>query len=125
MKTRLILLIILGLLAYAVIAQSARYQLIRMDSRGWFWAWHHELPYIETGAICWDDATNSFCEAGFDLARATWIYAIIDTQNYRYGTIYQQGRRNARCFVLWWHNDYGVDGNPHIAALSWISCPSI
>lgn len=115
-----IVLIIL-LIPHGANAQSARYQMIRIDNAGYFWTWHTEKPYSVIRQLCWDDAANNWCEPNLNFSRMTYIYEVIDWQEGSRTTIYQL--RRGGCIAWQWHNDYGTDNNPHIAFGDLINCP--
>ncbi len=117
----LFLLLLFVCLAESHAAATARYQMIRIDNAGWFWTWHADKPYTTIRELCWDDAANDFCEPSLSFSRMTWIYEVIDHANDTRTTIYRL--RRGGCIAWAWHNDYGTDGNPHIALAELITCP--
>lgn len=121
----LILVIALALLiawlAYPTLGQATmRYQKILADRYGWTWTWHAEKPYTVLSEICWDDYADTWCEA-LNLSRMVLLYEVIDHANDTRTTLYQL--RRGQCIAWEWHNEYGADGQPHIAEANWITCP--
>lgn len=96
-----------------------RFQLLRIDKRGFVWSWHDELPYKVLRLMCWDDANNGFCEPGLDLTKVIWINDVIDWETKKRGSIYSTLR--GKTFIWWWYPQYGSDKNPHIERAEWIS----
>lgn len=124
-------LIFLGLLAIIVlwiletpsIATVGRgYTLISISGHGYIWENGDNPPYIELDRLCWDGESGYACDNRLT-EPGQWIYDIIDWQESLRGSIYQN---SLGCWLFYWQNDYGVDGNPHPFdnAGYWIECPN-
>lgn len=108
-----------------MISMPERYQVIRIDKKGYGWKWYKDLPYKSLGLMCWDDVKNCFCEVGWDLETKVWDCVIIDWQTGKHGNLYiiskiANYRRVTKYFVWWWYPQYGSDKNPHIEKAEWI-----
>ena len=109
------------IVSFAVRAQSARYQMVRIDNAGYFWSWSADKPYTVIRQLCWNDQADTWCEPTLNFARMTYIYEVIDWEAGNRTSIYQL--RRGGCVAWQWHNDYGTDGQPHIAYGDLITCP--